>query len=380
MTRVLGEGLVAFTGLRGGSVGGGHHEALSAAEALKDAGFRVSLLCGSEPDFTRLSRELGVKNSADRILTLRLGFTERMDFLKPFLRGLQVPSVKPDLWVSFDADGDPFLIPLTTLYDDSTAIVFYFISANLSRFWKVGVNADSRRLIGKAYWKVVSKLLRKVVKRVALHGSFIAISRYSAGKIEKLIGVRPKIHYGSINGEVYRWRGENKEDFMAAAGRLTPYKRFDAAVEAAKMLGRKLVILGALKDLEYYEELRRRILREGLSDLVEIALDLPLEKRSEILRRAKVFLHCSIEGFGKAVAEAMAAGCIPVVPRIGGQSEYTPRRFHYSSFDEMLQKIEEAFDAPPSLARELSERAMEFDLPRYKRKFISLLREEELIV
>ncbi len=370
--------LIAFSALKGRSIGGGQHEALAAAEALKDAGFRVALLCGGEPDFDELSRELGVKNSVDELFLFNPGsFFPYSGFLKRVIHLLYAPNIRPDLWVNYNADGDPFLIPLNALIDDEVGLVYYFISAHITRLWRTRISGYG--FFKKSYRAAVSKLIHHIIKRIKRHGVFIAISKYTAKIVEDACRIRPKVLYGSIDGSVYRWRGESKSDFMAASGRLVPYKRFDLAIRAAKLLGRRLIILGAVRDEGYYEALSKVINRMGLGDEVKILADLSLEERAEILKKAKVFVQCSVEGFGKAVAEAMAAGCIPVVSKTGGQSEYTPREFQYSSFDEMLQKIEEAFDAPSAISREVSERAMEFDMPRFKARFIGLLKEENLI-
>jgi len=247
----------------------------------------------------------------------------------------------------------------------------------ISPLWKL--NPIYRSSFRKPNLAILAKAVLEVIERVRRNGLFIAICGYTARKVEDACGMRPELLYGAIEAQVYRWHGEEKEEFMVASGRLVPYKRFELAIKAAKRLGRKLIILGAVRDREYYEALLRMIRAEGVEELVKILTNLPIEERADILKRAKVFLHCSVEGFGKAVAESMAAGCIPVVPREGGQSEYTPREFQYSSFEEMLQRIEEAFTAPATLSRELSEKAMEFDKPQYKSKFIELLREKGLI-
>jgi glycosyltransferase involved in cell wall biosynthesis len=58
------------------------------------------------------------------------------------------------------------------------------------------------------------------------------------------------------------------------------------------------------------------------------------------MSKSNVFLHSLAgEPFGIAVAEAMAAGLILVVPHVGGNSELVPERYHYSKLEEASEII-----------------------------------------
>jgi hypothetical protein len=55
---------------------------------------------------------------------------------------------------------------------------------------------------------------------------------------------------------------------------------------------------------------------------VTLYLNIPFEKKLEILQNSKVYLHLmQAEHFGLALAEACSAGCLPVVVKGGGQEE-----------------------------------------------------------
>ena len=76
------------------------------------------------------------------------------------------------------------------------------------------------------------------------------------------------------------------------------------------------VIAGAIQD-DSAEEL----VRLGRSDLT-LTGRLGDEELADLYRRAAVYLQLSVhEGFGMAVAEAMLAGCVPVVTRVGSLPE-----------------------------------------------------------
>jgi glycosyltransferase involved in cell wall biosynthesis len=58
------------------------------------------------------------------------------------------------------------------------------------------------------------------------------------------------------------------------------------------------------------------------------------------MSKSKVYLYpVAGEPFRIAVVEAMAAGLIPVVPYIGGNSEFVPQRYHYRTLEEPAEII-----------------------------------------
>ena len=52
-------------------------------------------------------------------------------------------------------------------------------------------------------------------------------------------------------------------------------------------------------------------------------------------------LTCLGYSLSKLTPEAMAAGLIPVVPHVGGHSEFVPERYHYSTLEQAAEIIED---------------------------------------
>jgi hypothetical protein len=51
------------------------------------------------------------------------------------------------------------------------------------------------------------------------------------------------------------------------------------------------------------------------------------------------------EHFGVSIVEAMADGLIPIVPEIGGPTEFVPKKFHYPTLEQAAETISSyAFD------------------------------------
>jgi glycosyltransferase involved in cell wall biosynthesis len=81
-----------------------------------------------------------------------------------------------------------------------------------------------------------------------------------------------------------------------------------------------------------------------LEDYVTFETNVNLNRLFSIMARAKVYFHPMVgEHFGMSVVEAMAAGLIPVVPNIGGQTEFVPLKYHLSTIEEAAEKVSSAF-------------------------------------
>ena len=93
-------------------------------------------------------------------------------------------------------------------------------------------------------------------------------------------------------------------EFLLAVGALVPYKRYEEAIEAARMLKRPLVIVGSGP-----EEAR---LRAVASHDVRFVAGIPAEELRELYRTCAAYVQPGEEDFGIAAVEAIGCGA-PVV-------------------------------------------------------------------
>jgi glycosyltransferase involved in cell wall biosynthesis len=107
-----------------------------------------------------------------------------------------------------------------------------------------------------------------------------------------------------------------REDFLFFAGRITPDKGIDIALEGAKNIGVQLVLAGPQVDRRFAESI--------VSDPAVTYLgDLTHEELFGVYRRCKALVYMSqyTEPFGLAVIEAMAAGAPVITTGRGGTGE-----------------------------------------------------------
>jgi len=151
-------------------------------------------------------------------------------------------------------------------------------------------------------------------------------------------------------------------------GRLVPYKGADMLLEAAApMIRAGTLVLKIIGDGPQMGHLRELIIREQLSDGVELVGWVEHAKVQDHLVHADLFAFPSIREFGGAVAlEGMAVGLVPMVVRYGGLGELVTDKTGFlidmsdratiiASFRETLQQVianPELIDARSAPARQ----------------------------
>lgn len=147
---------------------------------------------------------------------------------------------------------------------------------------------------------------------------FVTISEYSKEMIKKYYGKEAEVVHPPVEIEDFKAKesGGKKKDFYVTSSRQVNWKRLDLAVKAVMATQRKLVVIG-----EGPEHKKLVKLAEG-SGLVEF---LPLMKKDELAKKlaeAKGYLFPSLEPFGIAPVEALAAGCPVIAYGEGGALDY----------------------------------------------------------
>src|SRR3712207_5045110 len=94
------------------------------------------------------------------------------------------------------------------------------------------------------------------------------------------------------------------------------------------------------------------------------------------MRRSKVYIHpLPGEPFGISTVEAMSAGIIPVVPDIGGHTEFVPAKYQFHTYGEGVQAVAAALAAPASERIRLSHSTQKYSVINYVKKFQEILAE-----
>jgi glycosyltransferase involved in cell wall biosynthesis len=142
---------------------------------------------------------------------------------------------------------------------------------------------------------------------------FVANSREVAGRIRKHYRRDSEVIFPPVDVDRIRPNGKSPEDFYLVVSRLVQYKRIDLAIEAAKRLGRRLIVVG--------DGPARRRLESIAGTTVEFRGHLPDDEVADLMAGCRAFLFPGWEDFGIAPVEAQAAGRPVVAYGRGGALE-----------------------------------------------------------
>jgi len=141
---------------------------------------------------------------------------------------------------------------------------------------------------------------------------FIANSKHVQMRIDKFYKRTSSVIYPPVNISRFSL-SETIEDFDLVVSALTPYKRIDLAVEAAKITGRRLLVVGTGPLAKELQSIAWRN--------TEFLGWLPDSEVAKLMARCRLFIFPGVEDFGIAPLEAQAAGRPVVAFKQGGALE-----------------------------------------------------------
>lgn len=144
----------------------------------------------------------------------------------------------------------------------------------------------------------------------------IANSSYTKEQIKKYYGRDSVVIHPPV--DVERFKGHSKpaqeRHGFVTAGRQTPYKKIDLAVEAATLLKVPLTVAGRGPDHRWLKKIAGR----NVTFLTKVS-DQEMPRR---FGEAKAFIFPGVDDFGIVAIEAMAAGTPVIAYKAGGALDY----------------------------------------------------------
>jgi glycosyltransferase involved in cell wall biosynthesis len=149
-------------------------------------------------------------------------------------------------------------------------------------------------------------------------------STFLQGVLEEFLNINSTVIYPPVNMSRFipLSRQSGRKNLVVTVSRLNSGKNLGFVPRIAKLVKKACFVLIGSAD-EAPEQMASRLVNSirdlEVEDRVKLIVNLPACRLADVLASAKVFLHTqTMEGFGIAIAEAMASGCVPVVPRSGG--------------------------------------------------------------
>lgn len=327
-------------------VGGGERVCLSLLKALDHTTHDVVLRCAEAPHGVSFAEGGGGEaGSADDAVPCDEACKECHFCLERVVLDRTAPGSRS----LFDAQGYDLLVVTDGgfILEETAAkrVVLYCNSALREDGWADHLRSYRspkgwlRRYSAKRHHKKLAQVARS--EKVVL----VPNSRDTMETVSRLVGKPTERHvYPPVDLEWFAALGPvPKERRIATVARFAPEKRLAAAAKITSRVGERWDVAGnALLPYQcaYLENVRRAA---GPAALFHVNVGQG-EIRS-VVAGAKAYLHASRETFGIAVVEAIAAGCVPIVPDNTAHVETVPfPELRYGSESEAVEKLEGALD------------------------------------
>jgi glycosyltransferase involved in cell wall biosynthesis len=169
----------------------------------------------------------------------------------------------------------------------------------------------------------------------------IANSGYTKEQIKKYYSRDSKVIHPPVDIDRFKDVGlpSDRRHGFVTAGRQTPYKRIDLAVEATTQLKVPLAVIGRGPEHRWLKKLAGRN--------VTFFTKVTDEDIARHFGEAKAFIFPGVDDFGNVAVEAMAAGTPVIAYKGGGALDYISRAtgvFFNEQTAESLAKAIESFD------------------------------------
>ena len=185
-------------------------------------------------------------------------------------------------------------------------------------------------------FRVMVRPLRRADYRAAKGPDyFVTISEYARKMIAKYYKreatvIHPPVEVGVFSGR--KTVGAEPFDYYITTSRQVNWKRIDLAVKACMMTQRTLLVVGEGPEHKKLVKMARGC---GLVEFVPLVDKVRL---AELLAGAKGYLFPSLEPFGIAPVEALAAGCPVIAYGEGGALDYVKDGANGVLFEEQTAK------------------------------------------
>lgn len=216
--------------------------------------------------------------------------------------------------------------------------------------------------------------------------SYVINSEFTAQLFEEQHRVRLPVVHPPIDLSERSFTAEDlpRRDTITFFSRFVDFKRPEMFLKLAGLHpDRRFLMMGGVKpqNRPYFELLRQKANRAGISNIIFIANPSDAQVREE-LARTRIFVFPAVnEHFGMATAEAIGSGAIPYVHDSGGQREIVPDprlRFNdrefFDKFDALLAMPEDLLN---DIRFRLREHVAEFSEEAFIEKMLAFLDQPE---
>ncbi|MEM1868438.1 MAG: glycosyltransferase [Thermosphaera sp.] len=296
--------------------GGGERVSLEIARLLKNKGFKVVYLTNSSEALKTVANLLGLPSNYEVVevnsllekLLARTGRFVRLRRLFLMERGFSNLS---------STKGEALIVDTSTNYPLNVDVSYIHYPLTLP-------TTESSSLYFKLYDQVIRALTRGFKGRPKL---IVTNSTWTASILKKVFNLEASVIHPPVDVDYFSYDGRKKEKTIITVSRLTPEKNLHLLPElASKLNDYEWYLVGSLGtvkseldvSMRVYRRVKQEIERHRVKNF-HVLLNLPRRELRELLLNSKFYVHPMFpEHFGISIAEAISAGCIPIVYKNGG--------------------------------------------------------------
>ncbi|MFL6483366.1 MAG: glycosyltransferase family 4 protein [Nitrososphaera sp.] len=357
------------------AVGGGERLAVYTIKALSSMGVDVDLFTLENPDRHTLQDAYGTSMDAEikniRSLNILQKYLPRNYSLTVNTHGDMLPFYQKDF------------TKRTAITYCHYPIAIYLIDSSDADYSTVLQNlcpSGMAPAVRNGYYREA----RSAYIKMMLKSTVLTNSDFSRKAIFKTFGVDSTVLPPPVDVDTFRKAciaSNVRDDSILVISRFHPTKKIENAIHLANLLhqnglGTCMNIVGNMPPdgNEYFNYLNHLVKHYGLQDFIKFDTNLKFNRLLKLMRRSKVYVHpLPGEPFGISTVEAMSAGIIPVVPDIGGHTEFVPQKYHFHTFGQGVEAVANALAAPASERIKLSNSTQKFSAASYIKNFQQIL-------
>jgi glycosyltransferase involved in cell wall biosynthesis len=188
----------------------------------------------------------------------------------------------------------------------------------------------------------------------------------------------------------YHFSYNKKQNIVLVVSRFSADKEIENALILTNLLKDKslkgniqetrTIIAGNFSELDYtyLSFLEKMIVDYRLQHYVKLVLGASFDRLLDLMKKSKFYFHpLAGEPCGISIAEAMASGLIPIVPAVGGSTEFVPSEYQYQSIQEAADIISnvlnETNDNNTLRSPKISNLVSKFSIQSYKKNLKNII-------
>lgn len=206
----------------------------------------------------------------------------------------------------------------------------------------------------------------------------MANSQHTAARLSR-IGLRADVVYPPVDVSYLEPPSEPDQSHtksVVTVSRIVSSKQYEFMINVVADSAPLYIIGSTTQEPQYARSLQERFPH------VRYYYDASEAEKRSVLQKSIVYLHAALEDYGITIVEAMAAGCIPIVPDAWGHRETVPwpeLRYKYQDLAEARAKLEAALSGKyDSYLPRIREHVKRFDVSVFDEKLLDVVRRADI--